>query len=102
MRGGQRIFPTALAALQGLHETIVLVHKLLILVCFKGIKNPFSREEKRENHARSSHLFPNHLGSSWNWHLVTGGRAPAGCRGFIGPVPQPLDMRFIVSTNTDR
>jgi hypothetical protein len=28
--------------------------------------------------------------------------APAGCRGFIGPVPQPLFMRFVASTNADR
>src|SRR5580700_1877640 len=41
-------------------------------------------------------------GSSWNWHLGTEDRASAGCRGFIGPVPQPLLMRFVTSTNTDR
>jgi hypothetical protein len=28
--------------------------------------------------------------------------AAAGCRGFTGPVPPPLSMRFVISTNTDR
>ena len=26
----------------------------------------------------------------------------AGCRGVSGPVPQPLNMRFVISTNADR
>jgi hypothetical protein len=30
------------------------------------------------------------------------GLAAAGCRGFVGPVPPPLSMRFVISTNTDR
>src|SRR5215467_3634737 len=57
---------------------------------------------RRGKAARSSHLFPAAVGSGWNWHLVIEDRASTGCRGFIGPVPQPLLMRFVISTNTDR
>jgi hypothetical protein len=38
----------------------------------------------------------------WNWHLVTSKAFEAGCRGVTGPVPQPLNMRFVLSTNADR
>jgi hypothetical protein len=38
----------------------------------------------------------------WNWHLVTSKAFEAGCRGVTGPVPQPLNMRSVSSTNADR
>jgi len=34
----------------------------------------------------------------WIWHLA--GNEPAGCRGVIGPIPQPLFMRIIFIFNS--
>jgi len=38
----------------------------------------------------------------WNWHLVTPNAFEAGCRGVSGPVPQPLNMRSVASTDADK
>src|SRR5215469_8058692 len=74
----------------------------IISVRLQGNKKPLLIGMRRGKAARSSHLFPAAVGSGWNWHLVIEDRASTGCRGFIGPVPQPLLMRFVISTNTDR
>src|SRR5580765_8407534 len=46
-------------------------------------------------------IFPRTI-RGWIWHLATSNASEAGCRGVTGPVPQPLNMRFVISTNADR
>jgi hypothetical protein len=78
VRGFERILAAALAALERLHESFVFFHNL----CY------FS-------------FFPNHpiragIGTCIEIKTST------GCRGVTGPVPQPLCMRPLVSTDADR
>jgi hypothetical protein len=54
-----------------------------------------------EKLSRSLLIFPKAPALSWIWHLSRERRAPTGCRGVCGPVPQPLMMSSLVSTNAD-
>jgi len=49
----------------------------------------------------SPHLFPKHpfRAGFGTWSLKL--RASTGCRGVTGPVPQPLAMSSLISTNAD-
>src|SRR6185295_20003019 len=79
VRGGERILPPALAALERFHEASVLFHIVLsggaspcrpAALLVEAIKNPFSsRREEVKRVLFSS--FPNpSSGSGWSWHLV--------------------------------
>jgi hypothetical protein len=68
--GGQRVFASAFAALERLHETGVFMHNAFCC----GQKNAPSHCEKRLQIACSSHLFRREQEPlacvSWNWHLA--------------------------------
>jgi hypothetical protein len=67
-----------------------------------AIKNPFSSVEKRcGQEFRSLLIFSETLvpAGIGTWALKL--RASTGCRGVTGPVPQPLAMSSLVSTNAD-
>src|SRR5581483_5271408 len=59
--------------------------------------------EKRRKIPGSSHLFPGgRTTTTTGLELAPGAARAAGCRGFAGPVPPPLAMRFVISTNADK
>src|SRR6516225_1506487 len=64
-------------------------------------KNLFPRGEE-VTIFRALFSFSPELLRGWTWHLVTPNAFGAGCRGVIGPVPQPLAMSTVISTDTDR
>src|SRR5262249_36517513 len=81
----------------------------ITLNCCPKQKGLFPCREEAEKFCvpfSSSSVTPTFLSAidlrSWNWHLATSNAFEAGCRGVTGPVPQPLNMRFVISTNADR
>src|SRR5215831_17555084 len=71
------------------HSVLVIWRKSIL--CTHRCVWPGSLEEKR-GCASALLIFPR-FNRGWNWHLDAPMRFGAGCRGFVGPVPQPLNMR---------
>ncbi len=92
MGGGEGIFAAAFAALERLHESKMFLHtiKTPLPIGRRGVKVYalliFSRARHRD---------------AFGLELALGAACAAGCRGFTGPVPPPLAMRFVISTNAD-
>ncbi len=82
--------------------TFVIRHSCFVIIQSGQQKTPSHRLRRGAGNGLALFSsFPEAPAPSWIWHLSPELRAPTGCRGVIGPVPQPLMMSSLISTNAD-